>query len=108
MRGVINGIRSFAAMIRHNNESRPAVNTASISGFVIHRGHSQGAYSMEALHGAMRPALPPGWVGLRVPQVIRDQEFHILTHLGEHAAGKARHDRIEATFERAKAWEKTR
>jgi hypothetical protein len=105
--GVINDIRSCAPMIRHNNEGKPVVNAASISGFIIHRGRSQGSYSMEALRGAMGPGLPP-LVGLRVLQATRDREFYILTRAGERATIKARHDRIQASFERAEAWEKTR
>lgn len=62
----------------------------------------------EALRGAMGRALPPEMVGQRVLQAIRDREFYVLTHAGERAAVKARHDRIEAAFDRAEAWERSR
>jgi NAD(P)-dependent dehydrogenase (short-subunit alcohol dehydrogenase family) len=60
----------------------------------------------EAMRGAMGQALPPERVGLRVLQAIRDREFYVLTHAGERAAIKARHDRIDAAFDRAEAWER--
>jgi hypothetical protein len=56
----------------------------------------------------MGHGLPPELVGQRVLQAIRDREFYILTHASERAAIKARHERIEAAFDRAEAWEKTR
>lgn len=62
----------------------------------------------EAMRGAMGAGLPPELVGQRVLQAIQAREFYILTHAGERAAIKARHDRIEAAFDRAEAWEKTR
>ena len=61
----------------------------------------------EAMRGGMGQALPPERVGQRVLQAIRDREFYVLTHAHERAAVKARHDRIEAAFDRAEAWEKT-
>jgi NAD(P)-dependent dehydrogenase (short-subunit alcohol dehydrogenase family) len=62
----------------------------------------------EQMHGAMGQGLPPELVGQRVLQAIRGREFYVLTHAGERTAVKARHDRIEAAFERAETWEKTR
>jgi NAD(P)-dependent dehydrogenase (short-subunit alcohol dehydrogenase family) len=62
----------------------------------------------EAMRGAMGRSLPPNLVGQRVVQAIRDREFYVLTHPQERAAVKARHERIEAAFDRAEAWEKTR
>lgn len=70
-----------------------------------------GPYSrpqQEAMHGAMGQGLPPEVVGQRVLQAIREREFYVLTHAQERAAVKARHDRIEAAFDRAAAWEKSR
>jgi NAD(P)-dependent dehydrogenase (short-subunit alcohol dehydrogenase family) len=62
----------------------------------------------EAMRGAMGQALPPERVGQRVLQAIRNREFYVFTHASERAAIKARHDRIEAAFDQAEAWEKTR
>ena len=62
----------------------------------------------EAMRGAMGQGLAPEVVGQRVLQAIRQREFYVLTHPGERAAVKARHDRIEAAFDRAEIWEKTR
>jgi NAD(P)-dependent dehydrogenase (short-subunit alcohol dehydrogenase family) len=62
----------------------------------------------EAMSGAMGQGLAPEVVGQRVLQAIRQREFYVLTHAGERAAVKARHDRIEAAFDRAENWEKTR
>jgi NAD(P)-dependent dehydrogenase (short-subunit alcohol dehydrogenase family) len=62
----------------------------------------------EAMRGAMGQSLPPDAVGQRVLQAIRDREFYVLTHAGERAAVKARHDRIEAAFDRAEAWGQAR
>jgi len=59
----------------------------------------------EALRGAMGHGLQPDIVGQRVLQAIRQREFYVLTHATERAAVKARHDRIEAAFDRAAAWE---
>lgn len=70
-----------------------------------------GPYSrpqQEAMHGAMGRTLPPELVGMRVLQAIRDREFYVLTHAAERATVKARHDRIEAAFDRAESWEKSR
>jgi NAD(P)-dependent dehydrogenase (short-subunit alcohol dehydrogenase family) len=61
----------------------------------------------EAMRGAMGQALPPERVGQRVLQAIRDREFYVLTHASERAAIKARHQRIEAAFDRAEAWGRT-
>lgn len=61
-----------------------------------------------AMRGAMGHSLPPDLVGQRVLHAIQQREFYVLTHAGERAAVKARHDRIEAAFDRAEAWEKTR
>jgi hypothetical protein len=52
--------------------------------------------------------LAPEVVGQRVLQAIRQREFYVLTHAAERAAVKARHDRIEAAFNRAEIWEKKR
>jgi NAD(P)-dependent dehydrogenase (short-subunit alcohol dehydrogenase family) len=57
---------------------------------------------------AVRPgttglSLSPGLIGQRVLQAIRNREFYVLTHAHERAAVKARHDRIEAAFDRAEA-----
>jgi len=62
----------------------------------------------EAMRGAMGQGLAPEVVGQRVLQAIRQREFYVLTHPGERAEVKARHDRIEAAFDRAELWEKTR
>jgi short-subunit dehydrogenase len=62
----------------------------------------------EAMRGAMGQSLAPEGVGQRVPQAIQQREFYLLTHAGERAAIKARHDRIEAAFDRAEVWEKSR
>ena len=70
-----------------------------------------GAYSrpqQEAMRGAPGRGLPPEVVGQRVLHAIRQREFYVLTHAGERAAIKARHERIEAAFDRAETWEKTR
>jgi short-subunit dehydrogenase len=61
----------------------------------------------EAMHVAGR-GLAPELVGQRVLQAIRQREFYVLTHAGERAAIKARHERIEAAFDRAATWEKAR
>ena len=61
----------------------------------------------EAMHVAGRD-LAPELVGQRVLQAIRQREFYVLTHAGERAAIKARHERIEAAFDRAATWEKAR
>ena len=61
----------------------------------------------EAMHVAGR-GLAPELVGQRVLQAIRQREFYVLTHAGERAAIKSRHERIEAAFDRAEAWEKAR
>ena len=58
--------------------------------------------------GATGRGLAPELVGQRVLQAIRQREFYVLTHAGERAAIKARHERIEAAFDRAEAWEKSR
>jgi short-subunit dehydrogenase len=62
----------------------------------------------EAMRGAMGRSLPPDLVGQRVLRAIQEREFYVLTHAQERAAVKARHERIEAAFDRAEAWEKTR
>jgi NAD(P)-dependent dehydrogenase (short-subunit alcohol dehydrogenase family) len=62
----------------------------------------------EAMRGAMGRGLTPEVVGQRVLQAIRQREFYVLTHAGERATIKARHQRIEAAFDRAEAWEKAR
>jgi len=62
----------------------------------------------QAMRGSLGQGLPPEVVGQRVLQAIREREFYVLTHAGERAAIKARHDRIEAAFDRAEAWEKSR
>jgi NAD(P)-dependent dehydrogenase (short-subunit alcohol dehydrogenase family) len=62
----------------------------------------------EALRGAMGSSLQPDAVGQRVLQAIQQNEFYVLTHAGERDAVKARHARIEAAFDRAEAWGKTR
>jgi NAD(P)-dependent dehydrogenase (short-subunit alcohol dehydrogenase family) len=62
----------------------------------------------EAMHGAMGRALTPDAVGQRVLEAIRQREFCVLTHAHERATVKVRHDRIEAAFDRAEAWEKAR
>jgi short-subunit dehydrogenase len=62
----------------------------------------------EAMRGAMGQALPPERVGQPVLQAIRNREFYVFTHASERAAIKARHDRIETAFDRAKAWEEAR
>ena len=54
-----------------------------------------------AMRGAMGLGLAPDVVGQRVLQAIRQREFYVLTHAHERAAIKARHDRIEAAFDRA-------
>jgi NAD(P)-dependent dehydrogenase (short-subunit alcohol dehydrogenase family) len=61
----------------------------------------------DAMRGTMGHALPPEIVGQRVLNAIRQREFYVLTHAAERAAIKARHERIEAAFDRAEAWEKT-
>jgi NAD(P)-dependent dehydrogenase (short-subunit alcohol dehydrogenase family) len=61
----------------------------------------------DAMRGMMGHALPPEIVGQRVLNAIRQREFYVLTHAAERAAIKARHERIEAAFDRAEAWEKT-
>jgi NAD(P)-dependent dehydrogenase (short-subunit alcohol dehydrogenase family) len=61
-----------------------------------------------AMRGAMGLGLAPDVVGQRVLQAIRQREFYVLTHAHERAVVKARHERIEAAFDRAEAWEKTR
>jgi hypothetical protein len=60
------------------------------------------------MRGAMGRGLPPDLVGQRVLRAIRQREFYGLTHAGERTAIKARHERIEAAFDRAEAWEKSR
>jgi len=62
----------------------------------------------DAMRGATGRGLPPELVGQRVLQAIRQREFYVLTHAGERAAIKARHERIEAAFDRAHAWENAR
>ena len=62
----------------------------------------------EAMRGAMGRSLSPDIVGQRVLRAIQEREFYVLTHAQERAAVKARHERIEAAFDRAEAWEKTR
>ena len=62
----------------------------------------------DAMRGATGRGLAPELVGQRVLQAIRQREFYVLTHAGERAAIKARHERIEAAFDRAEAWEKAR
>ena len=76
--------------------------------FFIRRGPNQSARSTEALRGGVGPGLPPDLVGRCLLQAIRDQEPYILTHAGERATIQAHHDHIEAAFEHAEAWEKTR
>jgi NAD(P)-dependent dehydrogenase (short-subunit alcohol dehydrogenase family) len=58
----------------------------------------------EAFRGAASQSLPPELVGQRVLHAIKQREFYLLTHAHERAAVKARHDRIEAAFDRAEAW----
>jgi len=60
----------------------------------------------EALRGATGRGLEPDVVGQRVLQAIQQREFYVLTHATERAVVKARHDRIEAAFDRAEAWGK--
>jgi hypothetical protein len=95
--GVIDGIRSFVPMIRHHNEDGGAVNAASISGFFHTSRPQPGCLLNGGPERCHAPALPPEWVGLRVLRAIRDREFYILTHAGEHADIQARHDRIQAS-----------
>jgi short-subunit dehydrogenase len=59
----------------------------------------------EALRGAMGHGLAPEAVGERVLHAIRNNEFYVLTHATEHQAVKARHQRIEAAFDRAESWQ---
>jgi NAD(P)-dependent dehydrogenase (short-subunit alcohol dehydrogenase family) len=61
----------------------------------------------DPMRGTMGHALPPEIVGQRVLNAIQQREFYVLTHAAERAAIKARHERIEAAFDRAEAWEKT-
>jgi len=70
-----------------------------------------GAYvrpQQEAMRGAMGRGIAPDAVGQRVLQAIQQNEFYVLTHAGERDAVKARHERIEAAFDRAEAWGKKR
>lgn len=60
----------------------------------------------EALRGAMGHGLAPEAVGERVLHAIQHNEFYVLTHATERQAVKARHERIEAAFDRAEAWER--
>jgi NAD(P)-dependent dehydrogenase (short-subunit alcohol dehydrogenase family) len=87
-----------------------AVDTSIFASSVTRPDRFGGPYArpqQEAMRGAMGHGLPPELVGQRVLQAIRDREFYILTHASERAAIKARHERIEAAFDRAEAWEKT-
>lgn len=59
----------------------------------------------EALRGAMGHGLAPEAVGERVLHAIRNNEFYVLTHATERQAVKARHQRIEAAFDRAESWQ---
>jgi NAD(P)-dependent dehydrogenase (short-subunit alcohol dehydrogenase family) len=59
----------------------------------------------EALRGAMGHGLAPEAVGERVRHAIRNNEFYVLTHATERQAVKARHQRIEAAFDRAESWQ---
>ena len=134
--GVINGIRTFVPMIRRHGEGGHVVNTASISGFFVRRGRGRQHRRFRAVSwrsgdahlriggdpaGAVRwPLCAPATggctsgglaselVGQRVLQAIRQREFYVLTHAGERAAIKTRHQRIEAAFDRAETWEKAR
>jgi NAD(P)-dependent dehydrogenase (short-subunit alcohol dehydrogenase family) len=88
-----------------------AVDTSIFASSVTRPDRFGGPYArpqQEAMRGAMGHGLPPELVGQRVLQAIRDREFYILTHASERAAIKARHERIEAAFDRAEAWETTR
>lgn len=70
-----------------------------------------GAYTrpqQEAMRGAMGRGIAPEAAGQRVLQAIQQNEFYLLTHAGERDAVKARHERIEAAFDRAEAWGKRR
>jgi NAD(P)-dependent dehydrogenase (short-subunit alcohol dehydrogenase family) len=70
-----------------------------------------GAYTrpqQETMRGAMGRGIAPDAVGQRVLQAIQQNEFYVLTHAGERDAVKARHERIEAAFDRAEAWGKRR
>lgn len=70
-----------------------------------------GPYSrpqQEAMRGAAGRGIAPEAAGQRVLSAIQNNEFYVLTHAGERQAVKARHDRIEAAFDRAEAWEKAR
>jgi NAD(P)-dependent dehydrogenase (short-subunit alcohol dehydrogenase family) len=62
----------------------------------------------ETMRGALGQGLSPERVGQRVLHAIRHNEFYVLTHANERAAIKARHDRIEAAFDRVAAWESGR
>jgi NAD(P)-dependent dehydrogenase (short-subunit alcohol dehydrogenase family) len=61
-----------------------------------------------AMRGAMGRGIAPDMVGQRVLHAIRNNEFYVLTHAGERDAVKARHERIDAAFDRAEAWQKAR
>jgi hypothetical protein len=48
----------------------------------------------------------PDAAGERVLHAIQHNEFHVLTHATEPQAVKARHERIDAAFDRAAAWDR--
>ena len=77
------------------------------------RGPSGSADPMRARNrtrcGARRAAAwRRNWSGSACCRQSGQREFYVLTHAGERAAIKARHERIEAAFDRAQAWEKSR
>lgn len=69
--GVINSIRAFVPLIRRHGEAGHVVNTASVSGFFVREGASQGAYSMSkyavlALSEALEQELAGSRIGVSV------------------------------------------
>jgi NAD(P)-dependent dehydrogenase (short-subunit alcohol dehydrogenase family) len=81
-----------------------AVNTNIFGSAATRPGQFGGPYVREAQERlrerSLSAGLPPEAVGRRVVQAMRDGEFYILTHASERDAVKARHQRIEAAFDR--------
>ena len=83
------------------------VNTSIFDSAATRPDRFGGSYSrpgQEALKSAFANGmLAPDVVGRRVLQAIQDDEFYILTHIGEREIIGARLDRIKAAFDRADA-----